>query len=436
MRKLVMDTRQGREPQSFIYPRAEDQGEPVTDSVEEYDRVSLMVSSTDHSAVDEVVEKDVETGLVIPDPFNFPLESIGGHIGYVEVPFLVTSDAYQMLKRGSQEEIAAAVRQLKNRDKEVVLHVPLLKPNYRELEDAVKFAVTFSIDRMIFTFPEPRLSEEFGGLTPNMTRMMDYLKGAVDRAILKDIDVEVRDVPLCQMVGYKRYLSRFNDVEEHVVQDGEVKTHGELRRQEKFKPGQCNIHKMLGPTGMGVLYGKRWLLDEMDTFMVGGDTVRDVDYLGGTGARVPRAATEVRGRSPELRRYRRRWSLGRLPGGYRHEEDREPGEKATGGLYDEMKDIGGINIMGPGKEKRRGLVAFTLEARKVSEKDLAEYLSGEHQVYLRAGHHCVSPFHHFNGIDPTKGKGTVRASLYFYNTEDEILRLKRGVEGFLKKLNM
>lgn len=199
-----------------------------------------------------------------------------------------------------------------------------------------------------------------------------------------------------------------------------------------------SIHKMLGPTGMGVLYGKGRHLEYMDRFMVGGDTVRDVEYVD--GSLEPEFLSAPQKFEAGLQNYAGIIGTGAaidyLQGiGMENIERLE--EKLLEKLHRKIRDLEGVKIVGPeNHEMRKSLVSFHLDSEKVSEKDLAEFLNKEKNVYLRAGHHCTAPFHHYTGLDPKKGRGSLRASLYFYNRMEDIERLEEGIEEFLKKLNL
>ncbi len=191
-----------------------------------------------------------------------------------------------------------------------------------------------------------------------------------------------------------------------------------------------SIHKMLGPSGMGALYGKRKILEEMDTFLVGGDTISDVILKENNELEV-RFLPPPEKYEAGLQNY-----AGVIGAGAAAEYIMKIGidkieeweQKLSHLLADELQKIDKIHIIGPTDDRRKaGLVTFTVEGIS-SAHDVAIYLDQEYNIMVRSGAHCVNPFHYQIGIKP--GKGTTRASAYLYNTEEEIYTL---VEA-LKKL--
>ena len=168
-------------------------------------------------------------------------------------------------------------------------------------------------------------------------------------------------------------------------------------------------HKMCGPTGMGVLYGKRDLLEAMPPFMGGGDMIREVTLSGSKWNSVPYkfeagtpAIAEAIGLGAAvdyLQEVGMEWV---------HAHERE----ITRYAYDRMAEVEGLRILGPGPEARGGLIAFTLEG--VHPHDISAILDRS-GVAVRAGHHCAQPLHDRLGIH-----ASARASFYLYNTLAEV----------------
>lgn len=169
-------------------------------------------------------------------------------------------------------------------------------------------------------------------------------------------------------------------------------------------------HKMLGPTGVGVLWGKKQLLDEMEPFLFGGEMIAEVKLESSTFAEVPEkfeagtpAIAEVIGLSSAVRYL---LSVGmqnihehvvRLAMLYK--------EKLTKALGDK------ITFYGP-KMPEAGILSFTIEG--LHPHDIASILN-ENSIAVRAGHHCAMQLHTSLGLT-----GTSRISLHVYNSEDEI----------------
>mgnify|MGYP001361088376 CR=1 FL=1 len=168
-------------------------------------------------------------------------------------------------------------------------------------------------------------------------------------------------------------------------------------------------HKMCGPTGMGVLYGKRDLLEAMPPFMGGGDMIREVTLSGSKWNSVPYkfeagtpAIAEAIGLGAAVD------YLQEVGMAWVHAHERE----ITRYAYDRMAEVEGLRILGPGPEARGGLIAFTLEG--VHPHDISAILDRS-GVAVRAGHHCAQPLHDRLGVH-----ASARASFYLYNTLAEV----------------
>ena len=169
-------------------------------------------------------------------------------------------------------------------------------------------------------------------------------------------------------------------------------------------------HKMLGPTGIGVLYGRRELLDSMDPFQSGGDMIKEVHLEGARWNDVPykfeAGTTNIAdaiglGVAAEYLT-----SLG-MENVRRHEV------KLLAYAFEKMSRIPNIKIYGPMElDARGGVISFNLA--DIHPHDMASILDGE-GVAIRAGHHCAQPLMEHLGIP-----GTSRASFYVYNSTEEI----------------
>jgi cysteine desulfurase/selenocysteine lyase len=168
-------------------------------------------------------------------------------------------------------------------------------------------------------------------------------------------------------------------------------------------------HKMCGPTGMGVLYGKREVLETMPPFMGGGDMIREVTLTGSKWNNVPYkfeagtpAIAEAIGLGAAVD------YLQQVGMDWVHAHERE----ITRYAYTRMAEVEGLRILGPGPQARGGLIAFTLEG--VHPHDIAAILDRS-GVAVRAGHHCAQPLHDRLGVH-----ASARASFYLYNTPAEV----------------
>jgi cysteine desulfurase/selenocysteine lyase len=174
-------------------------------------------------------------------------------------------------------------------------------------------------------------------------------------------------------------------------------------------------HKMLGPMGVGVLFGRRELLEDMPPFLGGGEMIRHVDYRGATWNDLPwkfEAGTPSVGDAVGLAaaiEYLENIGMDSVA-----EHDRRLAEYAVARLG----DITGLSIYGP--RDRGALVAFSLKG--IHPHDLASLLD-EDAIAVRAGHHCAQPLHDLLGVS-----ATTRASFYVYNDESDVDRLVDGIE--------
>ena len=176
-------------------------------------------------------------------------------------------------------------------------------------------------------------------------------------------------------------------------------------------------HKMCAPTGIGVLYGKRDLLESMPPFQGGGDMILEVTMAASRWNSLPYkfeagtpAIAEVIGLGAAVD-YLRQVGMAWI---------QEHERALVAYAYEKLSQIEGVRILGPGPAARNGLVAFTLEG--VHPHDLAAVLDRD-GIAVRAGHHCAQPVHDRYGV-----VASARASLYLYNTPEEIDRLAASVE--------
>ncbi len=175
-------------------------------------------------------------------------------------------------------------------------------------------------------------------------------------------------------------------------------------------------HKMCGPTGIGVLYGRRELLEAMPPFQAGGDMIRAVHKHRTEYAPLPekfeagtQAIAEVIGLGAAVD-YLRGIGFGAI---HAHEQE------LTGYAFEALSEIGGLRIFGPPPSRRAGLIAFDLEG--VHPHDLATILD-RGGVAIRAGHNCAMPLMERLGVP-----AVARASFYLYTLREEIDRLVAGL---------
>jgi len=176
-------------------------------------------------------------------------------------------------------------------------------------------------------------------------------------------------------------------------------------------------HKMCGPTGIGILYGKQALLEAMPPFMGGGDMIRKVFLRTFVPNELPHkfeagtpAIAEAIGLGAAVD-YLCNIDMAAIAAHEHH---------ITSYAMDRLSEISGLRLLGPDIDQRGGVAAFTLAG--VHPHDVAQILD-EDGIAVRAGHHCAMPLH-----DKFNIPASTRASFYLYTTEAEIDLLINGLE--------
>lgn len=174
-------------------------------------------------------------------------------------------------------------------------------------------------------------------------------------------------------------------------------------------------HKMLGPTGIGILYGKQTLLEAMEPVQTGGEMIDEVGFYSATWAELPwklEAGTPHIGGAIGLGAavdYLEQIGMEEI-NRYEHE--------LAAAAYDTLSKLDGVTVYGP--EQRAGLVAFNING--VHPHDVSTALDAD-GIAVRAGHHCAQPL-----MSRLHCESTVRASFYFYNSFEEIETLAHGIK--------
>jgi cysteine desulfurase/selenocysteine lyase len=192
-----------------------------------------------------------------------------------------------------------------------------------------------------------------------------------------------------------------------------------------------SVHKMCGPTGMGVLYGKMELLESMNMCLYGGDTVSDVRFEN--NEILPEYLPPPEKYEAGLQNY-----AGAIGAGAAAEYLQSIGmheiEKHERSLLEialkRLLEMEHVHILGTDDISiKTGLVTFTVDTVP-SAHDVATFLNDEFNIMVRSGLHCVGPFHYQMGIDPKKG--TARASFYLYNNRSDVDAFLEGMESLIK----
>lgn len=177
-------------------------------------------------------------------------------------------------------------------------------------------------------------------------------------------------------------------------------------------------HKMVGPTGIGVLYGKEAVLEEMEPYLYGGEMIRSVTYEDSTWEDLPwkfEAGTPNIAQGIGLHAAIDYLDEIGMENVQKHEE------LLAGYAHDRLSEFDDIDIYGPPGDERGGLVAFNLDG--VHAHDLSSILN-DYAVAIRAGDHCTQPLH-----DKLGAASSARASFYIYNTREEVDALVEAVDA-------
>jgi len=177
-----------------------------------------------------------------------------------------------------------------------------------------------------------------------------------------------------------------------------------------------SAHKMVGPTGIGALYGKAKLLEEMPPFLGGGDMIKTVHLREFVPNSIPHkfeagtsAIAEAVGFGAAVD-YLTSVGMGNIA---MHEHE------ITEYALERLDEVPGLKVFGPSAQDKGGVASFTFEG--VHPHDVAQILDRD-GVAIRAGHHCAQPLHEKFGINATS-----RASFYLYTTKDEVDKLIEGL---------
>ena len=186
-------------------------------------------------------------------------------------------------------------------------------------------------------------------------------------------------------------------------------------------------HKMLGPTGVGVLYARKEMLDNLEPLSIGGGTIADVGLDHYTLSESPAkfeagtpAIAEAIGLGAAVD-YLREVQLENIEV---HER------KLVKRMYQGLGDVPSVEVYGPKKvEQRTGIVSFNVG--DLNPHDVALALDVSADIMVRSGHHCCLPL---SKELLKRHEGTVRASVYLYNTEAEVEKLVSVVDEIARSL--
>ena len=177
-----------------------------------------------------------------------------------------------------------------------------------------------------------------------------------------------------------------------------------------------SAHKMVGPTGIGALYGKLALLESMPPFMGGGEMIKTVHLQSFSTNEVPykfEAGTPAIAETIGFGAATQYLSDIGMDAVAAHEHE------VIEYVLERLEEIPGVRVLGPSAKYKGGVASFVLNG--VHPHDVAQILDHE-GVAVRAGHHCAQPLHEKCGLS-----ATTRASFYLYNTLEEVDRLVNAI---------
>ncbi len=183
-------------------------------------------------------------------------------------------------------------------------------------------------------------------------------------------------------------------------------------------------HKIMGPMGIGVLYGKKKLLDAMPPFLTGGEMIESVTREGAVFAEVPHKfeagtvnAAGAAGLAAAIE------YVNKI--GFDYIMAKE--EELTSYVMEKLSSIPHVNVLGSKDPKNHtGIVAFTID--NVHPHDISEIMASQN-IAIRAGHHCAQPLLKYLGVN-----SAARASFMFYNTKEEADAFVDCIKGIRREM--
>ncbi|XZF16336.1 aminotransferase class V-fold PLP-dependent enzyme [Chitinophagaceae bacterium MMS25-I14] len=185
----------------------------------------------------------------------------------------------------------------------------------------------------------------------------------------------------------------------------------------------CSAHKLYGPTGVGILYGKKELLESMPVFLGGGEMIKEVSFEKTTYNELPYKYEAGTPNIADVIAFKAALDFINETG---KEKIRQHEETLLTYVTEQLLQIPGLKIIGTAKEKI-GVVSFVIKG--IHPQDLGILLDNR-GIAVRTGHHCAQPLMHCFGIP-----GTTRISFAAYNTKEEADKLVSGLHKAIKMLS-
>jgi cysteine desulfurase/selenocysteine lyase len=184
-------------------------------------------------------------------------------------------------------------------------------------------------------------------------------------------------------------------------------------------------HKMCGPTGIGVLYGRKALLEAMPPFLGGGDMIKRVKLRSFTPNELP---YKFEAGTPAIAEAIGLGAAVNYLGQVGMQAIAEHEQRLVAYAMERLEEVPGVHVYGPPAEFRGGVTSFTVA--DIHPHDVSQILDND-GVAIRAGHHCAMPLHEKYGLP-----ATARASYYLYNTAEEVDKLIDGLYTVRKVFSM
>ncbi len=256
---------------------------------------------------------------------------------------------------------------------------------------------------------------------------IDYIYLNKDKSLdMNSFKKKVKDCDIVSLTGASNVLGNhtsnefFKIAKENdaytIVDGAQLIPHSNFKINENIDFLAFSGHKMLSETGIGVLYGKKDLLNEIPPFLGGGDMIKEVKKGSFSVAEIPEKFEA--GTMPFVQAYSLGLSIDYLEKiGMKKIENHV--KKLSKYARKKLSNIEKINIIS--SKESASLISFT--HKDYHPHDVAYYLS-KNNISVRAGNHCAEPLHDFLGID-----GSVRASFYLYNSKKDVDILYNTLKG-------
>ncbi len=183
-------------------------------------------------------------------------------------------------------------------------------------------------------------------------------------------------------------------------------------------------HKMMGPSGIGILYGRRELLESMPPFLGGGSMIKTVTVDGFISGDLP--ARFEAGTPPIVEAIGLGAAIDYISSHIELSQVLSYEQRLARQAQVRLREIEGLRILGPAADKTCGIVSFAIDGVSAQDISVLVDLQG---IAIRAGHHCTMPLHQHFGI-----AASCRASFYVYNTLDEVDYFADTLQEILPKL--